>query len=154
MILVPMKRPEAQEFIKLHHRHSKPPVGDVIRVGIKSNGNIVGVAMAGRPVARALDDGTTLEINRVCVLPSAPTNSNSMLYGALIRAGRALGFKRFYTYTLREESGVSLKAAGWVIDAELPARKGWDTPTRRRDNSIKRPVGPKNRWIWNPNEVH
>ena len=148
LTLVPLRRPETQEFVREHHRHSKPPVGDVIRVGVELEGQLVGVAMAGRPVARALDDKKTLEVLRVCVLPGTPGNPNSKLYGALIRAGRALGFIRFYTYTLQEESGVSLKAAGWTVDAELPAREGWNTPSRPRDNSIKRPKGPKYRWIW------
>jgi hypothetical protein len=35
-------------------------------VGASVDGKLVGVAIAGRPVARRLDDGKTLEVLRVC----------------------------------------------------------------------------------------
>jgi hypothetical protein len=36
-------------------------------------------------------------------------------------------------YTEEGESGASLKAAGWRVVAERPARPGWNTPSRPRD---------------------
>ncbi len=65
---------------------------------------------AGRPVARAFDDGLTLEVNRTCT--DGTRNANSMLYGAVWRAARAMGYARCITYTQHDESGASLKAAG------------------------------------------
>lgn len=149
--LRPVTLAEARRFVGEHHRHNLPPRGWLFGVGIEVYGELVGVAVAGRPVARALDDGLTVEITRACTLGHG--NANSMLYGALRRAAKALGYRRVYTYTLAEESGCSLRAAGFVMDAELAARPTWDTPSRARDQTDlfgneRRPAGPKVRWKW------
>jgi len=143
MRLVPLTQRQAKAYIAEHHRHSGVPQGDVIRVGIEVDGELRGVGMAGRPVARGLDDGRTLEVIRVAT--DGVENGCSMLYGALKRAAKALGFDRIYTYTLADEPGSSLLASGWKLDAELPARETWDTPSRRR-NTAKRPTCAKKRW--------
>jgi hypothetical protein len=90
------------------------------------------VGIAGRPVARFLDDGSTLEVTRVA--SDGTRNACSMLYGALARAGFALGFTRIVTYTQEGESGASLRGAGWRVVAERPARAGWDRPSRPRQS--------------------
>jgi len=74
-------------------------------------GELVGVAIVGRPVSRYLDDGMTLEVNRLCT--DGTKNACSFLYGAAWRAARAIGYTKIITYILASESGVSLKAAGW-----------------------------------------
>lgn len=48
-----------------------------------------------------------------------------MLYGAVWRAAKAMGYTRAITYIQDEETGASLKAAGWVKVKDLPARPGW-----------------------------
>ncbi|WP_221177319.1 XF1762 family protein, partial [Nocardioides marmoriginsengisoli] len=108
-----------------------------------SDGVIRGVAIAGRPVARLLDDGITLEVLRVCT--DGTPNACSMLYGAVRRAGIAMGYppRRIITYTLASESGRSLHAAGWIRDAEVKGDT-WDRPNRARTD--KHPVEPKIRW--------
>jgi hypothetical protein len=145
--LRPMRQRDALAYVRDHHRHNKAPRGSVFQVAVEDveTGEIVGVAVAGRPVARSLDDGRTLEVLRVCT-PSVK-NVNSMLYGAVTRAGVALGYDRdrIFTYTLDEESGVSLTAAGWVRDAVLPQRAGWDAPSRPRPNDPS-PRNAKVRW--------
>lgn len=127
MEIVPITLREASAFITEHHRHNKPPRGWKFGVGLRSNGALVGVATAGRPVARALDDGRTLEVNRTCT--DGTRNANSMLYGAVWRAAKAMGYRRCVTYTQADETGASLKAAGWVRVAELPARGSWAAST-------------------------
>lgn len=109
--LCPVSFAEAKAFVLAKHRHHKPPVGWKFGVGVAKEGELVGVAMAGRPVARKLDDGFTLEVNRTCT--TGEKNANSMLYGAIRRAAKALGYRELVTYTLLSESGASLKAAGW-----------------------------------------
>ena len=47
--------------------------------------NLCGVAICGRPVARYLDDGLTLEILRCCT--DGTDNACSKLYGACCRGG-------------------------------------------------------------------
>ena len=115
--LIPVTREQANRWIEAHHRHLGRVVGDVIRVGLVRDGAMVGVAVAGRPVARMLDDGATLEVTRVAVVDGVP-HACSLLYGALARAARALGYWRIVTYTRADESGVSLVAAGWTRDGE------------------------------------
>jgi hypothetical protein len=97
-----------------------------------SAGVLVGVAIHGRPSARHLDDGLTIEVTRT--ITDGTKNANSMLYGASVRASLARGFQRVITYTQDGESGSSLRAAGFVVLAERPARRGWNTPSRPRDD--------------------
>ncbi len=122
----------AKQFVIDHHRHHKAPPGHKFSVGVASEGELVGVAIAGRPVARHFDDGLTIEVTRTCTLGTE--NANSMLYGAIRRAAYALGYQRIITYTMEGESGSSLKGAGWLMIAEREARKGWDAPSRQRDS--------------------
>ena len=130
MNIKPISLKFAQEFVRQHHRHNKPPVGHKFSVGLFVDNVCVGVAVAGRPVARALDDGLTLEVTRTCT--DGTRNANSMLYGAIVRAATALGYRKCVTYTQHDESGASLRGAGWTPVATLVARKGWDTPSRKR----------------------
>jgi hypothetical protein len=130
--LCPVSFADACAFVAAHHRHNKPPIGHKFSLGVESNGRLVGVAMVGRPVARMLDDGVTLEVNRTAT--DGTPNANSMLYAAAWRAARALGFRRLVTYTQRDESGVSLRAAGWRVLAERPPRPGWSMPSRPRSD--------------------
>jgi hypothetical protein len=127
MTIVPITFRKACEFVALLHRHNKPPRGHKFSIGLENEGNLVGVAMAGRPVARHFDDGLTLEVNRTCTDGTA--NANSMLYGAIWRAGKAMGYKRCITYTQHDESGASLRAAGWVCIKELEPRGSWADST-------------------------
>lgn len=136
--LVPVDFDEACRFISMYHRHHRPPVGAKYTVGIEDidrpgTPTLVGVAIVGRPVARVLADRWTLEVTRSCT--DGTRNANSMLYGACWAAVVKLGFRRLVTYTQDGETGASLKAAGWTLLAERPARPGWDTPSRRREKT-------------------
>lgn len=114
---------QACMFVADLHRHNKPPRGHKFSVGLFDGERMVGVAMAGRPVARHFDDGLTLEVNRSCT--DGTRNANSMLYGACWRAARAMGYRRCVTYTQADESGASLRAAGFVKVRELEPRGSW-----------------------------
>lgn len=107
----PMTLKEANAFVEQNHRHHKPVVGHKFSIGCTDGDKIVGVAIVGRPVSRVLDDGWTLEVNRLCT--DGTRNACSMLYAAAWRAARAMGYHKLVTYILDSESGVSLKAAGW-----------------------------------------
>lgn len=123
LTVVPITLRRAKAFIAQHHRHNKPPAGWKFGIGLVSGDVLVGVATAGRPIARYFDDGLTLEINRTCT--DGTPNANSKLYGAVWRAAKAMGYCRAITYTQADETGASLRAAGWVKIKELPARKSW-----------------------------
>lgn len=121
--IVPVTLREACAFIAEHHRHNKPPRGWKFGIALRNGDEMCGVATAGRPVARHFDDGITLEVNRTCT--DGTRNANSMLYGAVWRAAKAMGYMRCITYTQHDECGASLRAAGWVKVKEIAARKSW-----------------------------
>ena len=133
LMVVPVTFAAAREFVTDLHRHHRPPPGHKFSIGVADGDDLVGVIMVGRPVARSYDNGQTLEVTRSCT--DGTEHVNSMLYGAAWRAAKALGYRRLITYTQDGESGASLRGAGWRIVAERPARKGWDTPTRRRSGN-------------------
>lgn len=109
--ICPVSLKEANAYVEQHHRHHKPVVGHKFSIGCTDGENIVGVAIVGRPVSRYLDDGWTLEVNRLAT--DGTKNACSMLYAAAWRAARAMGYKKLITYILDTEPGTSLKAAGW-----------------------------------------
>jgi hypothetical protein len=127
---VPISFADACAFIAEWHRHHQPPVGHKFSIGVADGVTLVGVAIVGRPVARHLDDGDTLEVIRTAT--DGTPNVNSLLYATCWRAAKALGYRRLITYTQAGESGASLRAAGWRVLAERPPRAGWTTPSRPR----------------------
>lgn len=141
--LVPLDFATARDFIRERHRHHCPTKSWKFGVGVvDASGELVGVAVAGRPVARGLDDGLTLEVTRCCT--DGARNAPSRLYGAITRAAFALGYERVVTYTLASEAGASLRAAGFEDDG---ATKGgsWSCASRPRED--RAPIEPKRRWL-------
>ncbi len=132
---------EACRFVAAWHRHHRPPRGYRICLAVNDGARVVGVVIAGRPVSRHLDDGVTLEVNRCCT--DGTRNACSMLYAHAWKAARAIGYTRMVTYTLPEEGGASLRAAGWVVVADVTG-KPWTTRTRERADD--HPLGDKWRW--------
>lgn len=131
--LVPVTFAVACGYVAMWHRHHQPPVGHKFSIGCADTADVLrGVVIVGRPVARAFDDGATLEVLRSAT--DGTGNANSMLYAAAWRATKALGYRRLITYTQEGESGSSLRAAGWKVIAERPARPGWNVPSRPRDD--------------------
>jgi hypothetical protein len=131
--LVPVSFEIACGFVQMWHRHHTAPVGHKYSIGVADDDGVLhGVVIVGRPVARHLDDGLTLEVTRTATDGTA--NANSMLYAAAWRAAKALGYGRLVTYTQASESGASLRAVGWRVLAERPARTGWTTPSRPRED--------------------
>lgn len=149
--IIPISFREAKAYVQRYHRHNAAPQGHKFSIGLISPNEhgYIGVAIASIPKARHLNDGVTLEINRVCC-DSAFCNACSKLYGAVIKAGKAMGYARFITYSLPEESGSSIKAAGFRLDGVVPGREGgWHRSSRCRSSPCRAPIGPKFRWIRN-----
>lgn len=111
LVLVPISLAEANAFVGQHHRHHKPVVGHKFSVAASDGEKIVGVAIVGRPVSRYLDDGWTLEVNRLCT--DGTHNACSFLYAAAWRCAKNMGYKKLITYILDTENGTSLRASGW-----------------------------------------
>lgn len=142
MRVVPLPLDEANAFVLAHHRHHGPSVGHLFSLGAEARERgIVGVAICGRPVARMLHDGLTVEVTRMAT--DGTPNACSFLYGAAWRAARALGYRRLVTYTFASEEGTSLRAAGLTIVGEVAGRS-WSCPSRPRVD--KYPLQAKLRW--------
>ncbi len=139
--IVPISQKEAFLFVKQLHRHHKPPRGSVFQLAAVKDGEIVGVAIVGRPVARRLQDGWTLEVNRCCT--DGTRNACSFLYGAAWRAAKALGYRKLITYTLPAEGGGSLRGAGWTL---IGKAGGGSWSSKGRPRVDLHPTQVKFRW--------
>lgn len=140
----PVDLTEAQDFLSWVHRHNRRLQGWKFGAAVWDTVGMIGVITVGRPVARSFDRRTTLEVTRCCVMDNAPRNTVTMLYGRAIRVARELGFSRLITYTTEEESGASLRAAGFVPVA-TSAGGEWGRRSRPRDEADF-DTGPKTRW--------
>lgn len=139
--LKPVPLAVANAFVLAHHRHHGPVVGHKFSLGVFDELGLRGVAIAGRPVSRHMDDGASLEVTRVAT--DGTRNACSKLYAGVARHASKSGFQRVLTYTLAEENGASLRASNWK---PVFASQGgsWNVPSRpRRDKS---PTSPKTRW--------
>ena len=90
LTLTPVALATANAFVNAHHRHHKATAGHKFSIGCAKDGELVGVAIVGRPVSRYLDDGWTLEVNRLCT--TGEKNACSILYAASARAAKAMGY--------------------------------------------------------------
>lgn len=140
--ITPITLREANNFVLTHHRHHKPTVGHILSLAVSCDaGSVRGVAIIGRPVARALQDGWTAEVLRCCT--DGTRNACSMLYGAAWRVVKNMGYRKLITYTLPEEGGASLRGAGFHC-VGIAGGGSWNTPSRPRVDS--HPTQSKLRW--------
>ena len=137
----PIELKDANAYVDKLHRHHQPVVRDKYRIACENNGEIVGVVQAGRPKARMLQDGKTLEVVRLCT--DGTKGVCSFLYSRAARIARELGYKKIITYILDSESGTSLKAAGWSKEADIRGHD-WSCPSRPRNCTA--PTCDKQRW--------
>jgi len=145
LTVIPLELKEANELVSRLHRHHKPAVGHRFSLGVVDDGGLLrGCAIVGRPVARlAGHPRHVLEVSRLCT--DGARNACSMLYGAAARVGKAMGYLRIQTYVLAdEETGVSLRATGWVCDG-LAGGGQW-RHTDGKDRRTDQPTGKILRW--------
>lgn len=147
----PITLKAANAYVAQYHRHNQPTNGHKWSVACYDGERLCGVAIAGQPVARRLDDGSTIEIRRVCT--DGTRNACSILYGACARIAREMGYNRIITYTLASEPGTSLRASGFEDHGEAGG-VSWNMPGRPREimqETAQGPVqkyslGKKRRW--------
>ena len=144
--IAPITLKEANIFVKAHHRHHDSVTGCKFAIGlyktIKGQDTLIGTAICGRPVSRLLDDGYTLEINRLCVTEDG--NCCSMLYGACSRIAKEMGYRKIITYILESEPGTTLKASNFTLEDDCCGGKNWTGSRKRNRNTA--PEEMKQRW--------
>ena len=131
---------EARRIVKRWHRHLPDIQGGLFAAKLVDDaGAVVGCALAGNG-PRVWQGTGRLVISRVAVVEGT-RNGCSMLYGALVRAARALGWREVWTYTLPEEPGTSLKAAGFQ---DMGLTDGWGrTQSRQSAAEASRQARPE-----------
>ena len=142
--LFPATLKQANEMVERLHRHHKPVVGHRFSIGCEDeNGAAHGMAIVGRPVAREIDQNRVAEVTRL-VTDGTP-HVCSKLYAACARAAEAIGYNWIQTSILENETGTSLKAAGWQFDHMIKGRN-WNCPSRggRRTDQ---PMCDKQVWV-------
>lgn len=139
--LAPMTVKAARAYVAEHHRHLGNCHGGLFAVAALAGDEVAGVAIAGHPARVWMGTGRIV-ITRVAT-EGAP-NACSMLYGAMCRAAKALGWREAWTYTLPHESGASLRAAGFR-DMGLTRDEEWHRPSRARAAMPIR--AQKRRWM-------
>lgn len=141
--IVPVTLAEANAYVERYHRHNgQLPSSKFACAAIDDAGLVRGVVVAGLPKARMLMSRTTIEVNRVCA--DGTRDACSQLYAAVVRAGKALGYRRFVTYTVESEDGASLKASGWT--KTLDSGGGSWAREARPVVSDAHDLGKKTRW--------
>ena len=131
---------EANAFVIANHRHHDAAIGHKWSIGVYKDNQLVGVAIVGRPTGRYLDDGKTLEVTRLCT--DGTRNACSFLYAAAARRAKREGYSKIITFILQTETGVSLKAAGWHLEAAKCGKPFWNTQ-RYADKPVQETLFPK-----------
>lgn len=152
MRIVPITLKPANRFVEKWHRHSSATNNDggKFAIALEHDGEIVGVAIVGRPTARMIQHGGQEfpgELLRLCTTPAAPKGSESKLYARARRIWQLMGGTHFHTYTLQKESGASLRGAGPKNFAPAAKIAGaqWDRGSRPRGHKAIFDE-PKYRW--------
>jgi hypothetical protein len=142
ILIAPCSNEAAKDYVDSFHRHHGSSVQARFSLAaVDESGRVRGVAMVGRPVARLLDDGWTLEVNRLAT--DGCENACSALYGAARRVAREMGYAKLITYIREDEPGTSLKAAGWRFEEVIRARS-WNMPGRPRTDKTE--IVRRGRW--------
>lgn len=136
LVIAPCSNEAAKAYVDSFHRHHGSSVQARFSIVVlDETGMVRGVAMVGRPVARLLDNGWTLEVNRLAT--DGCENACSALYGAARRISKEMGYRKLITYIREDEPGTSLRASGWQFEEVIRARS-WNicpdapAPTRRK----------------------
>lgn len=131
-------------FIKGTHRRLPKVQGAMWGVAAWSGVELVGVALVGWPSRTQTNvEVTHLRVLRCAVKEGFP-NACSMLYSAAWRAARALGCESMDTHTHLDESGTSLRAAGWVFAG---LTDGGEHARANRPRAKAVDPRPKKRWF-------
>lgn len=132
----PITLRDANAYVAAQHRHNQPTNGHKWSLALYDDDRLCGVAIAGQPIARRLDDGLTIEVRRLCT--DGTKDACSKLYGACARVAREMGYRKIITYTLISEPGTSLRASGWTSCGEAGGGcLGIGHPDRERSSRLR-----------------
>jgi len=143
LFAIPLELAEANALVADWHRHHPEDQGHKFSIGaIDAAGVIHGAAIVGRTRARGFAVRDVVEVTRL--VTDGTKNACSFLYASAARAAKAQGYKRIQTYILDEESGASLRAAGWEYEGRVVGREWKHSDGKPRANA--HPTTDKGRW--------
>ena len=139
--VVPCTVKQAARFVSEHHRHLPDVAGGMFACALAEDDphvwRGVGIVACGAQEWEGTGRATIVRI----ATDGVPQGC-SMLYGALCRAAKALGYVEAWTYTLPEEPGTSLRAAGFddmgMSDGGEHSREGRPRKAAVRPDAKKR----------------
>lgn len=113
----PLTLKQANSLVESLHRHHKPARGHRFSIALidLDTGQVHGAAIVGRPVARGFDPYAVAEVTRL--VTDGTANACSKLYGTCAKICQLMGYAKIQTYILHSESGTSLRATGWELEA-------------------------------------
>ena len=122
----PLTLKAANAAVDKLHRHHKKVRGHKFSLGaFNKNGDLVGVVIVGRPVARLTCQKTIAEVTRLAT--DGTPNACSFLYARAARVAKEMGYESIQTFILECEPGTSLKASGWEDEGiNRQDGKGWN----------------------------
>lgn len=142
LTIAPCSNEQAKAYVDEFHRHHGSSVQARFSLAaVDATGRVRGVVMVGRPVARVLDNGWTLEVNRLAT--DRCENACSALYSAARRVAKEMGYRKLITYIREDEPGTSLRASGWRFEEVIRARS-WNMPGRPRTDKTE--IIRRGRW--------
>ncbi|MEU1249205.1 XF1762 family protein [Micromonospora arida] len=140
----PISYRQACAYISAHQQQLERPQGHTFSLGLTNHaGNLIGVAMVGRPDAPHHDDGLTAEVTRLAT--DGPRNACAVLLAAAWRVARRMGYQRMITYTRTDRPAAGLRAAGWKVMTETLRARGRNRLSRHR---APRRTGDATRTRW------
>ena len=126
-------RAVANDLIARWHRHSGPVLVALDYVLLQEAGRPCGVGVLGKPLSAILDDGETLEVRRTAT--DGTRHACSAVLGGVARVAIRRGALRLVTYSREQESGCSLRGAGWWLDEDF--HREWDLVGTKLVSSIR-----------------
>jgi len=145
MRVVPLTLAQANDLVGRLHRHHKPVQGHRFSLGLEVDGEVVGAAIVGRPVARGVPAYSVAEVTRL--VTDGTRNACSALYGACARVAREMGFDVIQTYILDSETWTSLRASGWELDGHTAGGDWNHSKAYAGKRRTDQPQEPKQRWV-------
>lgn len=145
MRALPLTLEQANNLVAQWHRHHKPVRGHRFSIGAFKAGRLCGAAIIGRPVARMIPPYEVAEVTRL--VTDGTKNACSYLYAASARIAREMGFWKIQTYILDDETGVTLRAAGWEIEDGEFGGGDWNRgqESTHKNRRTDQPMNPKKR---------
>lgn len=145
-----ISREAAMAFVRQHHSHNGPLRIDRFRVAAWNGPTLVGVVVVGNPTTPSLMNRGWVEVRRLCTARTIPAElryrAASALYDWAASEAERRGWRRIITYTLKSESGMTLRYTKPKWRRVGKASREGASWARRGANRVEGPTEEKVLW--------